>query len=80
MTMYPASSLGYLHLENNQLTHFPNIEVLPQGCQIYLAGNPLNEDHIRTLKNEALQVYFVGYEKPELGKKRSRPEDGVNQQ
>jgi Leucine-rich repeat (LRR) protein len=81
VTMYPASSLGYVHLENNRLTRFPNIEVLHRGCQIYLSGNPLDETDIFTFKNEALQVYFVGYEKPVLGKKRSRQEEeAVNKQ
>lgn len=81
VTMYPASSLGYVHLENNKLTRFPNIEVLHRGCQIYLSGNPLDETDIFTFKNEALQVYLVGYEKPVLGKKRSHQnEEAVNKQ
>lgn len=80
VTLHPATRVGHVHLENNLLTQFPNVEVLPKGCLIALSGNPLNEDDVRTFKNEALQLYFAGYEKPELGKKRSHPEVGVNKQ
>jgi hypothetical protein len=79
LTIYPAPRLGCLHLEQNQLTRFPAVEVLPHGCHIYLSGNPFPPDNITMFKNEALEVYFVGYVKPELGKKRPL-EDAANRQ
>lgn len=78
ITVYPALRLDCLHLEDNQLTRFPRVEVLPRGCQIYLSGNPLQHGNTTMLRNEALNVYFVEYVKPEIGKKRASPEKEVS--
>jgi len=79
ITVYPAPRLDCLHLEDNQLTRFPDVEVLPRGCQIYLSGNPI-PDIKSMFSNVALQVYFVGYVKPELGKKRPLEKEAANRQ
>lgn len=80
MTVYPALQLACLHLEDNRLTRFPDFRVLPYGCQIYLSGNPLQNDKTTMFQNEAIKVYFVGYLKPELGKKRPAEDEVSNRQ
>ncbi len=80
ITLYPAPRLDYLDLENNRLTLFPRVEVLHQGCQVYLSGNSLHDVNIHVIKNEALQVYFVEHKKPEVKRKRSSEEENVARQ